>query len=133
MCEAGPSSGEGSGLATVVVLATVVAAGGVAVGGGRGGADAVVVELNGVAVVLSCTFGGACWWPPAVVDEQASALIVRSAAPRIAEMAAAWTSRGFVASLSAVAGAGAPRRGGVKRGGVAGVEEGSGGRKEVVP
>ena len=32
---AGPASGEGSGLAALVVIAAVVAIGGVAVGGGR--------------------------------------------------------------------------------------------------
>ena len=67
LCEAGPSSGKGSGLA-VVVLAAAVVVGGVVVGGGRD-VNAVVVELNGVAEVVSCTFGGACWWPPAVIDE----------------------------------------------------------------
>ena len=67
LCEAGPPSGKGSGLA-VVVLAAAVVVGGVVVGGGRD-VNAVVVELNGVAEVVSCTFGGACWWPPAVVDE----------------------------------------------------------------
>ena len=67
MCEAGPSSGKGSGLA-VVVLAAAVVAGGVVVGGGRD-VNAVVVELNGVAEEISCTFGSACWWPLAVIDE----------------------------------------------------------------
>jgi hypothetical protein len=36
LCEAGPSSGKGSGLALVVVLAASVVVGGVVVGGDRG-------------------------------------------------------------------------------------------------
>ena len=74
LCKAGPSSGKGSCLVTVVLAAVVVIGGVVAggvVGGGGCGVDAVVVELNGVAEVVSCTFGGACWRPPAVVDEEA--------------------------------------------------------------
>ena len=56
LCEVGPASGEGSGLAALIVIVAVVACFGVAVGGGRGGTDAVVVELNGVAEIVGCTF-----------------------------------------------------------------------------
>ena len=94
MCEAGPSSGKGSGLVTVVLAAVVVVGGvvvvGVVVGGGRG-VDAVVVELNGVAEVVSCTFAAHVGGHQRSSRSRpvCSALIVRSAAPRTAEMAAA--------------------------------------------